>query len=119
VTGMAKDEYVGVVAVPDRVLDAFAEILIDRIDQLLDRLTDRALAAPTPGSAVWESEWNDRDTDSGRARARERSRIRTELVRRAGSGLGMIGSAPPPHPARKPGVRATRGRVDDRQLAFF
>lgn len=110
--------------VPDRVLDDLAEVLIDRLDQLLDRLTDRALAAPTPGSAVWELEWSDRESETGRARAVERSRVRSELVRRAGAGLGMVGPTPPPSlhtqvasPMR--GQRVGRVRVDEDQLTFF
>jgi len=72
VTRVSEYESVDAAAVPDRVLDELAEVLIDRLDQLLDRLTDRALAAPTPGSAARESEWCDRETETGRARARER-----------------------------------------------
>lgn len=117
-------EDVDAATVPDRVLDDLAEMLVDRLDQLLDRLTDRALAAPTPGSAVWESEWSDRDSVIGRARAVERSRVRAELVRRAGAGLGMVAAAPPP-PRRtqvaQPPHRAQPGRrrVDEAQLTFF
>jgi len=112
--------------VPPRVLDHLAEVLIDRLDQLLDRLADRALAAPTPGSAVWESEWNDRETETGRARAIERSRVRAELVRRAGAGLGMVDFTPPsPQPSPHTSAvgprrsRYGRNRVDSAQLAFF
>ncbi len=124
VSRVSGNEDVGVAMVPDRVLDDLAEVLIDRLDQLLDRLTDRALAAPTPGSAVWESEWSDRESDTGRARAVERSRVRSELVRRAGAGLGMVGLTPPPSlptqvasPMR--GRRVGRVRVDEAQLTFF
>lgn len=119
-------EFVGVAVVPGRVLDELAEVLIDRLDQLLDRLTDRALAAPTPGSAVWESEWNDRETATGRARTLERSRVRAELVRRAGAGLGMLDLTPPPPqqslhtPVTGPRrARPGRRRVDEDQLTFF
>lgn len=123
---MSGNENVGVAMVPPRVLDDLAEVLIDRLDQLLDRLTDRALAAPTPGSAAWESEWSVRDTDAGRERERERSRVRAELVRRAGAGLGTLASPPPAgplaleEPAKRPRRRSTgRRRVHEAQLAFF
>jgi hypothetical protein len=116
---------VGVVPVSDRVLDEFADVLLDRIDQLLDRLTDRAMAAPIPGSRGWESAWNERDTVTGRARAGERDRVRDELTRRAvvelGSkharALGVLGrysSVTRPH-----GAKTGRGRVDEAQLTFF
>lgn len=126
VSRVSECESVDAAAVPNNVLDELAEVLIDRLDQLLDRLTDRALAAPTPGSAAWESEWSIRNTETGRARERERSRIRAELVRRAGAGLGTVGSAPPvasPPLAdsvpRSRRVSAARRRVDEAQLAFF
>lgn len=126
VSRVSGNENVGVATVPPRLLDDLAEVLIDRLDQLLDRLADRALAAPTPGSTVWESEWNDRETEAGRARALEHSRVRAELVRRAGAGLGMVGLTPPssqpslPTPAVGPRrSRYGRNRVDDAQLAFF
>ncbi|MDJ0362476.1 hypothetical protein [Rhodococcus sp. H29-C3] len=123
---MSENDSVGVVPVPDRVLDDLAEVLIDRLDQLLDRLTDRALDAPTAGSAFWESEWNDRDSAIGRARAFERSRVRAELVRRAGAGLGMVDPSPPspPKSLHTPVVRGRRARagrhlLDEAQLTFF
>ncbi|MGU3438166.1 hypothetical protein ACNHUS_34800 [Actinomycetes bacterium M1A6_2h] len=115
---MSESADVGTAAVPDRVLDELAGVLIDRIDQLIDRLTDRAVAAPMPGSAAWESAWNERDSAIGQARALARSRVRTELVRRAGAGLGMIESAPPPV-VRTRKARAVRYYVDAGQLAFF
>ncbi|OZD03391.1 hypothetical protein CH275_16570 [Rhodococcus sp. 06-235-1A] len=70
---MSENESVDVAAIPDRVLDDLAEVLIDGLDQLLDRLTDRAFDAPTPGSAVWELEWSDRESAIGQARAFERN----------------------------------------------
>lgn len=126
VSRVSEYESDGVVVVPDHVLDELAEVLIDRLDQLLDRLTDRALAAPPPGSAVWESEWSVRDTEAGRARARERSRVRAELARRAGADLGMGASPPPAGPSvlKEPKARPRRAsigrrQVDEAQLAFF
>ncbi len=118
-------ENVGVAAVPDHVLDELAEVLIDRIDQLLDRVTDRAVGAPPPGSAAWELEWSARDTAIGRARIAERSRVRDELARRAFAGLGIAEGSAPAVPARHaPPVRPRRTkpgrvRVDEAQLTFF
>ena len=118
-------ENVGVAAVPDHVLDGLAEVLIDRIDQLLDRVTDRAVGAPPPGSAAWEAEWSARDTAIGRARVAERSRLRDELARRAFAGLDIAGCTAPVMPARHaPPVRPRRTktgrvRVDEEQLTFF
>ncbi len=125
VSRVSGNEDVGVAMVPERVLDALAEVLSDRLDQLLDRLTDRALDAPTAGSALWESEWSNRDSAIGRARAFERSRVRAELVRRAFVGLEIVGSAAPAvqtrnsPPVRPRRTKAGRVRVDEAQLAFF
>lgn len=52
VSGVSDNECVA--TVPERVLDELAQVVIDKIDQLLDRVTDRAVGAPTPGSAAWE-----------------------------------------------------------------
>lgn len=126
VSRVSESESVDAAAVPERVLDELAEVLIDRLDQLLDRLADRALAAPTPGSAAWELEWSDRETETGRARARERSRVRAELLRRAGAGLGMVDPTPPlsqqslhTSVVRTRRVGPGRHRVDEAQLTFF
>ncbi|WP_141217233.1 hypothetical protein [Rhodococcus sp. 14-2470-1b] len=111
-----------VATVPERVLEDLAHVVIDRIDQLLDRVTDRAVGAPTPGSAAWESEWSNRDTAVGRARVAERSRVRDELARRAFAGLDIAGcTAParPTPPVRPRRTKTGRVRVDEAQLTFF
>ncbi|MDV6305313.1 hypothetical protein R3P93_22340 [Rhodococcus cerastii] len=120
---MSDNEFVA--TVPERVLDELAQVVIDRIDQLLDRVTDRAVAAPTPGSAAWELEWSARGTAIGRARVAERSRVREELARRAFAGLDAPGSAAPAmkgrhsSPSRPRRTQPGRVRVDEAQLAFF
>ena len=50
VSRVSESDDPGVTPVPDRVLDDFADGLVDRIDQLLDRLTAKAMTEPTPGS---------------------------------------------------------------------
>ena len=123
VTGVSDNE--SVATVPERVLDELAQVVIDKIDQLLDRVTDRAVGAPTPGSAAWELEWSVRDTEIGRARVAERSRVREELARRACAELGIAEGSAPAVPARHaPPVRPRRTkpgrvRVDEAQLTFF
>lgn len=120
VTGVSDNQ--SVATVPERVLDELAQVVIDKIDQLLDRVTDRAVGAPTPGSAAWELEWSVRDTEIGRARVAERSRVREELARRACTELGIAEGSAPAVPARHaPPVRPRRtsARVDEAQLTFF
>lgn len=124
VSRVSENDDVGRARVSDRMLDDLADVLLDRIDQLLDRLTDKAMAAPTPGSRRWESAWNERDTAAGRARADEQSRVRDELTRRAivelsskQSPLGTPGRHLPPVTNRR--AKTSRSRVDEAQLAFF
>ncbi|OZD03436.1 hypothetical protein CH275_16855 [Rhodococcus sp. 06-235-1A] len=125
VSRVSESDDVGVTPVPDRVLYELADVLTDRVDQLLDRLTDRAMAAPVPGSRTWESAWNERDTVVGRARDHERSRVRNELTRLAVSKLSPKHAVAVEVPARhRQAVRTRtagtgRSRVDDAQLAFF
>ncbi len=125
VSRVSESDDLGVTPVPDRVLDDLADVLVDRIDQLLDRLTAKAMTEPTPGSRQWESAWNERDTAAGRARADERSRVRNELTRRMVANLGPKHAVAQRVPGRhRQGVRtrttgAGRSRVDNAQLAFF
>lgn len=110
---------------PDRVLYERADVLVDRVDQLLDRLTDRAMAAPVAGSRMWESTWKQRDTAVGRARDQERSRVRIELTRLVVSKLSPKHADALHVPARQrqvvrpPAANTGRNGVDDAQLAFF
>jgi hypothetical protein len=125
VSRVSERDDVGVTPVPDRVLYELADVLTDRVDQLLDRLTDRAMAAPVAGSRTWESAWNERDTAVGRARDQERSRVRSELTRLSVSKLSPKHCVAVEVPARHRQVVRTRtagtgrSRVDDAQLAFF
>ncbi len=85
------------------VTDA-ATVLQDRVDVLLDRLTDRVVSAPQPGSARWLTEFR-RPSISPRERQAVRSAI-----------LAAAGYAPS-------SIRASAGRRgtprDPAQLAMF
>ncbi|OZF41319.1 hypothetical protein CH292_28115 [Rhodococcus sp. 14-2470-1a] len=125
VSRVSESDDMGITPVPDRVLHELADVLVDRVDQLLDRLTDRGMAAPVAGSPTWESTWKQRDTAVGHARDQERSRVRIELTRLAVAKLSPKHAADLHVPARQRQVvrpRAAntgRNRVDDAQLAFF
>ncbi|WP_068363628.1 hypothetical protein [Rhodococcoides kroppenstedtii] len=80
-----------------------ATVLQDRVDVLLDRLTDRVVSAPQPGSNRWLAEFR-RPSLSPRERQAVRSAI-----------LVAAGYAPP-------AIRTTpsrRGPGDPAQLAMF
>lgn len=60
------------------VTDA-ATVLQDRVDVLLDRLTDRVLSAPQPGTARWLTEFRRPSTSH-----RERQAVRSAILVAAG-----------------------------------
>ncbi|AMY56496.1 hypothetical protein A3L23_05198 (plasmid) [Rhodococcoides fascians D188] len=66
------------------MLDDLAQLLLEKLDLLLDRLTDRVLASPRAGSDAWRSNWLDRNTADGRDLERRRVLIRIGLAHRAG-----------------------------------
>lgn len=118
---MGERESVEVAGISERILDELAHILTEKVDILLDRLTDRALAVPDAGTPAWHAQWRDRASDSGREHHARRLYVRAVLASRAGIGLAV--SARPPtadldiHPVKRPGSR--RRRVDANQLPIF
>lgn len=72
----------------DPILDDLAQLLLEKLDVLLDRLTDRAMASPRAGSAPWRSDWLDRSSDDGRDLERRRVLTRIGLAHRAGLSHG-------------------------------
>lgn len=103
--------------VPDVVLDDLAQTLAEKLDILLDRLTDRALSVPAAGTAAWRSHWAGRDSAAGRDEHAYRLHLRAVLATRAGIHLAPP-TAPPSAPA--PRARSPRRRsVDADQLCIF
>lgn len=118
---MRESENAEVAGVSERVLDELAQTLAEKLDVLLDRLTDRACTVPGAGTSAWREQWLDRDSDTGRQQHARRLYIRAVLASRAGIGLQGWSIPPVPVPAVKPTARArtARQRVDDNQLAIF
>lgn len=119
---MRECETAEVAGVPEHVLDELAQTLTDRLDILLDRLTDRALAVPDAGTPAWQQQWLGRDSDSGRQQHARRLYIRAVLASRAGIGLQDTAAPVRPQPAAAPLPRARTARrrsVDSDQLAIF
>ena len=56
----------------------------EKLDQWLDRVVDRILAAPAPGTAAWQKAWRDRATPTGRAAEQRRLLTRIAVAHRAG-----------------------------------
>ena len=121
--GVSETEVGAVAGVPEALLDELTEVLIDKIDVLLDRVTDRALAAPTAGSQAWRSQWLERGSDQGREQLARRLYVRAVLAHRAGVGLCGQGAptTPPNPPTSETRLRRPRRRprVDAAQLSMF
>ncbi|OLT31606.1 hypothetical protein BJF84_26570 [Rhodococcus sp. CUA-806] len=122
---MSEREPAAVAGIPETVLDELAQTLTDKIDVLLDRLTDRALATPQAGSTAWKTQWQSRDSEGGRQEHARRLYVRAVLANRAGIGLAETTPpvpAPAPPAARRPAAHA-RGRTRTMpaagQLAMF
>lgn len=115
---MSENDAFEVAGVPEPVLDELAAALTEKIDVLLDRLTDRAMAAPQAGSPAWRSHWNDRESPDGRAQHARRLYVRAVLASRAG--IGTPTNAPTPAPSAPAArSRTRRSRIDAAQLAMF
>lgn len=118
---MRESETAEVAGVPEHVLDELAQTLAEKLDILLDRLTDRALTAPDAGTSAWRAQWLDRDSYTGRQQHTRRLYIRAVLANRAGIGLqdttrpvlSELAITPTPR------ARTARRRVDVNQLAIF
>ena len=88
-------------AVPNAAIADAAELLTQKADMLLERLTDRVMAAPTPGSKAWYAHRNTADS------VKERLLVRIAIAhqahfdlaediaraRAAGAGWAEIGEA--------------------------
>lgn len=122
---MRESETAEVAGVSECVLDELAQALAEKLDVLLDRLTDRALTVPDAGTSAWREQWLGRDSDTGRQHHARRLYIRAVLASRAGIGLQEVSITPTqdPRPAVTPTPRArtARRRADhnDDQLAMF
>ncbi|OZE93550.1 hypothetical protein CH299_27685 [Rhodococcus sp. 14-2686-1-2] len=119
---MRESETAEVAGVPERVLDELAQTLAEKLDVLLDRLTDRALTVPDAGTPAWRQQWMGRDSDTGRQQHARRVYIRAVLASRAGIGLAEATAPIRPEPASTPPPRARTARrrsVDSNQLAIF
>lgn len=119
---MRESENAKVAGVPEGVLDELAQTLAEKLDILLDRLTDRALTVPDAGTPAWRQQWMGRDSDTGRRQQARRLYIRAVLARRAGIGLQDATAPVLAEPAATPTPRARTARrrsVDTNQLAIF
>lgn len=96
-----------------------AQVVRDKLDVLLDRLTDSALGVPAPGTAQWRERFHTSAELTHTVRSGDRAEIRRLIADRAGvtdpaaapTGRGTGGAARAP--------RRKRPRTDPAQLSIF
>lgn len=106
--------------VPSAAVDDAVRVLHDRLDVLLDRLTDSVMGTPTPGSASWRTRFGAPGTLTSAVRADDRTAVRAMIAARA----GVVDPAAPPsghHRSTSGAVspRRRRPRPDPAQLSMF
>ncbi|OZE28118.1 hypothetical protein CH278_24670 [Rhodococcus sp. 05-2254-5] len=117
---MGENETGGVAGVPECILDELAQILVEKLDILLDRLADRAVAVPDAGSSAWRSQWHDRTSDAGRERHSYRLYVRAVIATKAGVRLRKPAEQDELAPPVAPRMRTRRvRRVNGNQLTIF
>ena len=100
-------------AVSASALDDAAQTLRDKCDVLLDRITDRLLGMPPPGSPEWHNIFRSHPTaDAYRQR---RTEVRAALAHRAGVNVAVGFTVNPIHKRRPP----TRRLTDEAQLSIW
>lgn len=115
VDGQHRSPEVADAAVADAV-----EVLRDRLDVLLDRLTDTVLGTPIPGSARWRAQFDTPDAVTRAVRADSRATVRAMIAERAGVvDPAASQSMPPRRDAAGVSRRGRRTRIDPAQLPIF
>ncbi len=103
----------------DAAIADAAHVLREKIDILLDRLTDVVLGPPTPGSAQWRNLFQVSGDLTRMARGMRRADVRALIA--AHAGVADPAGAPQHPPASAvPAPRRRRGRrADPAQLSIF
>ncbi len=101
-------------AVSAAALDDAAHTLRDKYDVLLDRIADRLLGMPAPGTPQWYAIF--RDKPSAEIYHQRRSEVRAALTHRAGVSVTEAGFPASPIRQQK---RVTRRTVDEAQLSIW
>ncbi|WP_155957171.1 hypothetical protein [Rhodococcus sp. UNC23MFCrub1.1] len=104
--------------VSDAAVDEAVRVLHDRLDVLLDRLTDSVMGAPTPGSAPWRTRFGAPGALTSAVRAGDRTAVRAMIAARAGV-VDPAAPAPAHHRATSVSPRWRRPRPDPAQLSMF
>ena len=101
------------ITVSPAALDDAAQILRNKFDILLDRITDRLLHMPAPGTPQWYTIF--RDQPSADAYRHRRTQIRAALAHRAQVNTAADVNVDPIRQQRRPRRRA----VDEAQLSIW
>ena len=104
----------------DAAIADAAHVLREKIDMLLDRLTDVVLGSPTPGTTQWRNLVQGPGDLTRIARGTRRADVRALIA--AHAGVADPAGAPQRHPPASavPVPRRPRGRrADPAQLSIF
>ncbi|WP_155957151.1 hypothetical protein [Rhodococcus sp. UNC23MFCrub1.1] len=106
--------------VSSAAVDDAVRVLHDRLDVMLDRLTDSVMGAPTPGSASWRTRYGTPGALTTAVRAQDRTAVRAMIAARAGV-VDPAAPAPVRHRPTSGAVspRRRRPRPDPAQLSMF
>ncbi|MEW1881882.1 hypothetical protein AB0O58_19565 [Rhodococcus sp. NPDC080181] len=92
-----------------------AELVREKLDLLLDRVTDTVLGIPAPGTPQWRSRFHNPDELTRVLRSARRAELRALIAERA----GVTDPAAVPHQRRAHSPQKRRARSDPAQLSIF
>lgn len=93
-----------------------AEMVREKLDLLLDRVTDTVLGIPAPGTPQWRSRFHNPDELTRVLRSARRAELRALIAKRAGV---ADPAAPERHRATSTVRTRRRAQCDPAQLSIF
>lgn len=99
----------------DASITQAAEMVREKLDLILDRVTDTVLGIPAPGTPQWRSRFHSSDELTRVLRSARRAELRALIAERAG-----VTDPAAPHSRRAANPRKRhRARTDPAQLSIF
>ncbi|WP_182263282.1 hypothetical protein [Rhodococcus sp. UFZ-B548] len=92
-----------------------AEMVREKLDLLLDRVTDTVLGIPAPGTPQWRNRFHNPDELTRVLRSARRVELRALIAERA----GVADPAAAPQQRRVHSLPRRRARTDPAQLSIF
>lgn len=100
----------------DAAIARAAEMVLEKLDLILDRVTDNVLGIPAPGTPQWRNMFHSSDEITRVLHSARRTELRALIAARA----GVSDPAAPTRPRRVSGTpKRHRVRCDPAQLSMF